>query len=122
MSWLVENWVLIVVMVAVIASVISFLFTFKKLPTNKQLEAVKSWLLYWVLKAEASLGGGTGKIKLAMVYDAFVQRYPWLAKIITYNTFSLLVDEALDTMREMLQSNPNLLENIKDPETVINNN
>lgn len=118
MSWLVENWVLIVVALAIVVAVISFLFTFKKLPTGKQLEAVKSWLLYWVLKAEASLGGGTGKIKLAMVYDAFVQRYPWLAKVISYETFSLLVDEALDTMREMLQANPKLLESINTAETV----
>lgn len=116
MNWLTEYWWLIVVIVAAVAVGGTAIYSFIKLPSSKQIEAVKEWLLYWVLQAEASLGGGTGKIKLSMVYDAFVQRFPWLAKMVSFETFSLMVDEVLEKMRAMLQSNPALLETVKGTE------
>lgn len=119
MSWLVEYWWILVIAVAVVVVAGTTVYSFIKLPSTKQLEAVKDWLLFWVLKAEATLGGGTGKIKLSMVYDVFVQRFPWLAKIITFETFSLMVDEVLDKMREMLQSNPDLLTTVSGTDTTV---
>ncbi len=116
MNWLTEYWWLIVVIIAAVAVGGTAIYSFIKLPSSKQIEAVKEWLLYWVLQAEASLGGGTGKIKLSMVYDAFVQRFPWLAKMVSFETFSLMVDEVLEKMRDMLQSNPALLETVKGTE------
>lgn len=116
MNWITEYWWLIVVIVAAVAVGGTAIYNFIKLPSSKQIEAVKEWLLYWVLQAEASLGGGTGKIKLSMVYDAFVQRFPWLAKMVSFETFSLMVDEVLEKMRAMLQSNPALLETVKGTE------
>lgn len=120
MDWLADNWWIIVVAVAGAAVAGTTVYSFAKMPSSKQIEAVKEWLLYWVLQAEASLGGGTGKIKLSMVYDAFVQRFPWLAKMVSFETFSLMVDEVLEKMRSMLQSNPSLLETIKSGDTAIN--
>ena len=116
MNWLTEYWWLIVVIIAAVAVGGTAIYSFIKLPSSKQSEAVKEWLLSWVLQAEASLGGGTGKIKLSMVYDAFVQRFPWLAKMVSFETFSLMVDEVLEKMRDMLQSNPALLETVKGTE------
>lgn len=121
MNWLTEYWWLIVVIIAAVAVGGTAIYSFIKLPSSKQIEAVKEWLLYWVLQAEASLGGGTGKIKLSMVYDAFVQRFPWLAKMVSFETFSLMVDEVLEKMRAMLQSNPTLLETVKGTEANIEN-
>lgn len=66
---------------------------------------MREWLLYAVTEAERELGGGTGKLKLRQVYDLFVTRFPWLAKIVSFETFSGLVDDALDEMREMLKNN-----------------
>lgn len=43
--------------------------------------------------------------KLRQVYDLFVTRFPWLAKMISFDMFSGLVDEALEEMRSMLDSN-----------------
>ena len=60
------------------------------------------------LKAAAKneeLGAGTGKLKLRYVYDMFVARFEWLAKVITFDMFSMMVDEALEQMRTMLDSN-----------------
>lgn len=119
MNWLTEYWWLIVVIVAAGTVGGTAIYSFIKLPNSKQIEAVKEWLLYWVLQAEAALGGGTGKIKLSMVYDAFVQRFPWLAKMVSFETFSLMVDEVLEKMRSMLQSNPALLETVKGTDIAV---
>ena len=76
-----------------------------KMPSDKQLNKVREWLLYAVTKAEKELGAGTGKLKLRYVYDMFVARFEWLAKVITFDMFSMMVDEALEQMRTMLDSN-----------------
>ena len=52
-----------------------------------------------------NLGSGTGQLKLRMVYDMFVQRFPWLARLISFEKFAGLVDEALVEMRNMLAKN-----------------
>ena len=75
------------------------------MPSDKQLNKVREWLLYAVTKAEKELGAGTGKLKLRYVYDMFVARFEWLAKVITFDMFSMMVDEALEQMRTMLDSN-----------------
>ena len=75
------------------------------LPTEAQLAKVKEWLLWAVTEAEKDLGGGTGKLKLRQVYDLFVTRFPWLAKLVSFELFSDMVDEALEQMREMLDTN-----------------
>ena len=61
-----------------------------------------------VLKAEKELGSGTGQIKLRYVYDMFISRFGWVAKVIPFPTFSAFVDEALDKMRDMLADNDKL--------------
>ena len=70
-----------------------------------QLAKVREWLLWAVTEAEKELGGGTGKLKLRQVYDLFVTRFPWLAKTVSFELFSSLVDDALDEMRDMLEKN-----------------
>ena len=105
MEFIIENWPLIVAALAVIAAVVVAVARFVGLPTEKQLAKVKEWLLWAVTEAEKDLGGGTGKLKLQQVYDLFVQRFPWLAKAVSFELFSSLVDEALDEMREMLDNN-----------------
>ena len=105
MEFIIENWPLIVAALAVIAAVVVAVARFVGLPTEKQLAKVKEWLLWAVTEAEKDLGGGTGKLKLRQVYDLFVQRFPWLAKAVSFELFSSLVDEALAEMREMLDNN-----------------
>lgn len=105
MEFLIENWPLIVGAVAVLATAGVAIARFTGLPTEKQLAKVKEWLLWAVTEAEKDLGGGTGKLKLRQVYDLFVQRFPWLAKAVSFELFSSLVDEALEEMREMLGNN-----------------
>lgn len=106
MEFLIENWHMIIACLAVLAMVCVFIFRFFKLPTSEQLAKVREWLLWAVTEAEKDLGDGTGKLKLRQVYDLFVVRFPWIAKVVSFEVFSGLVDDALEEMREMLKNNP----------------
>ena len=105
MKFIVENWFVIVAIAAVGGSIGYAIYSFVKMPSDKQLNKVREWLLYAVTKAEKELGAGTGKLKLRYVYDMFVARFEWLAKGITFDMFSMMGDEALEQMRTMLDSN-----------------
>lgn len=105
MKFITENWFVLVALAAVAAAGGYAVYTFAKMPSDKQLNKVREWLLFAVTKAEKELGGGTGQIKLRYVYDMFVARFAWLAKVITFEMFSMMVDEALDKLKEMLEKN-----------------
>ena len=105
MEFLVENWYILFAGLALLTVAGVFVFRYFNLPRDEQLAKVREWLLWAVTEAEKDLGGGTGKLKLRQVYDLFVVRFPWVAKIISFEVFSGLVDEALDEMRDMLKTN-----------------
>ena len=46
-----------------------------------------------------------GKLKLRYVYDMFVTKFPWLDDVISFEMVSMMVDDALEEMREMLETN-----------------
>lgn len=114
MNWLVENWSLLVVIGAAVACVIAYVKRFAALPTEEQVKDLKEWMLYAVLHAEKELGGGTGKLKLRTVYDAFVTKFPWLAKTISFERFSVMIDEVLITARQILESNVAIKNYVED--------
>ena len=105
MEFIMNYWPLVVAAIAFFAVVIIAIVRFVGLPTESQLAKVREWLLWAVTEAEKELGGGTGQLKLRQVYDLFVTRFPWLAKAISFELFSDLVDEALEEMRELLKNN-----------------
>lgn len=105
MTFLLENWYLFVAAIAVAGVIGVVIGKFLNLPGSEQIEKCKEWLLWAVTQAEAELGGGTGQLKLRAVYDVFVQRFPAVSKAISFDTFSMWVDEALEKMREMLKQN-----------------
>lgn len=105
MEFIIDNLYLFVVMAAVLTVLIVTTYRFFKLPTNEQIAAVREWLLMAVTDAEAQLGSGTGELKLRSVYDLFVVRFPWLAKVLSFSQFSELVDDALAEMEELLAEN-----------------
>lgn len=105
MSTVIDNWALIVALVCIVVTVAVAITGFFNQPTKQQLAKVKEWLLYAVTMAEKELGGGTGKLKLRYVYDLFLTKFSWLARLITFEQFSVLVDEALEEMKRLLESN-----------------
>ena len=54
------------------------------------------------------MGGGTGAVKLRYVYDLFIARFPAVARVVSFETFSTWVDEALDIMEDMIAENKSL--------------
>ena len=105
MKFIVDNWFLIIALVAILGVSIYVVIRFFKLPTETQIKKVKEWLVYACMEAEKVLGGQTGQLKLRMVYDMFLNKFEWLAKIISFEQFSKMVDEALERFKRMLESN-----------------
>lgn len=100
---IIENWYLLIAGLALAVAACFMLYRFFQLPTKEQIAKIRQWLLYAVTEAEKELGSGTGQLKLRRVYDLFVQRFPAVAAVISFDTFSLWVDEALEQMRGMLE-------------------
>lgn len=105
MGFLIANWYIGVAVVAVLLVLGLAVYVFVKLPTSKQLDKIREWMLLAVVRAEMELGAQTGRLKLQFVYDLFITRFVWIARVISYKMFESLVDEALDAMRIMLLTN-----------------
>lgn len=105
MKWLIDNWSLLVVILAVVILGIVYVRKFVEMPSEAQIKKVKEWLLYAVVMAEKELGGGTGQIKLRYVYNLFIEKFPALVSVIPFEMFSYLVDEALEQMKHLLDTN-----------------
>ena len=81
------------------------IYKFVKMGRQQQINNIKQWLLIAVIEAERLLGSRTGKLKLRYVYDLFVTKFRFMSFIISFEQFSLLVDEALDVMRDLIDTN-----------------
>jgi len=100
-----EYWPIFVAFICGVAVTLIFAVQFAKEPTDRKIQMLKEWMLYAVIQAEKELGGGTGQIKLRYVWDMFLKTFPALAGVITFDLFSGLVDEALEQMRHLLETN-----------------
>jgi len=96
-----------------------FIKKFIDAPTSSKIQIVKNWLLYATAQAEQEMGAGTGRLKLAKVYDMFVEKFPKIAPFLKYEKFCELVDEALVTLRHLLETNENIQEFINFGEKVV---
>lgn len=105
MNWILNNWYILLAVVAILGAAGFAAYRFLGLSRETQLAKVRKWLLWAVTRAEQELGGGTGRLKLRQVYDLFVVRFPWLVRAVSFELFSDMVDDALDEMRKMLENN-----------------
>ena len=105
MKFLIENWPVLLSFLCGVAVCLLFAVRFSKEPTERKITMIKEWLLFAVVQAEKELGAGTGQIKLRYVWDMFIQTFPALAPVISFEMFSKLVDEALAQMRHLLETN-----------------
>lgn len=115
-TFLLENWYLLIGLLVLAIVIGTMVGKFFSLPSAEQREKVKEWLLLAVTEAEKELGSGTGQLKLRYVYDLFLQRFPAVAKKISFDTFRFWVDSALIEMREMLQNNKAVSELVRGEE------
>lgn len=105
MEYLVQNAPMIGGTLIILAAAVVTFLRFRSLSREEQLKRVKSWLLQAVTEAEKKYGSKTGAAKLSYVYDLFIQRFPALSKVLSYDQFAALVDEALVKFRSMLNGN-----------------
>lgn len=108
MNWLIDNWYLLASLLVVVFAGVVIAIRFFNLPTETQMKKVVEWLKYAVTEAEKALKGGTGQLKLAMVYDMFVAKFPWIAKLISFESFSNLVDQALVWLNNQIATNSDI--------------
>lgn len=102
---MIDNVIIICGIVILIGIIGLCLCWFLKLSKERQKEIIIEWLLLAVIKAEKELGDGTGQLKLRFVYDLFIDKFKFISMLISFSQFSELVDQALDTMRDILDSN-----------------
>lgn len=107
MEWIVSNWYLILAFIVVGIVVGYNIKSWLEKPTSEQIKNIKEWLLYAVTEAETQLGGGTGQLKLRYVYDLAIAQFSWLS-FVPFDTFKSWVDEALEQMRHLLNTNVNV--------------
>lgn len=106
------NEIAFYVVVALAAGLVAgyYIRYFITAPKNSKIEMIKNWLLFATAEAESEMGAGTGKLKLAKVYNMFIERFPQIASVMKYEKFCDLVDEALVTLRHLIESNENIEE------------
>lgn len=100
-----QYWPVFFAFLCGVAVCIIFAIQFAKEPSEKKMEMVREWLLFAVIQAEKELGGGTGQIKLRYVWDMFIKTFPALSSVISFELFKVLVDDALEEMRHLLDTN-----------------
>lgn len=113
MEWLTNNWYLIVAAGAVIGAAVFAVRKFLGLPTDQQIENLQEWLKWAVTEAEKELGSGTGQLKLRRVYDLALAKFPWIARLVPFEEFSMWVDEALIWLGKQLESNKAITNMVK---------
>lgn len=104
-NFLCNNWAIIVMLLCVIVVTFLQVLNFVTLPTAEQKKKVLEWLLYAVTEAEKYFGSNMGAVKLRSVYDQFLTKFPTIAKVISFETFSAWVDEALESMKALMADN-----------------
>ncbi len=115
-EFITEYWYLLIAIVAAVAVGGYLIYAFVKMPRSAQIDKVREWLLFAVAQAEKELGSGTGQLKLRYVYDMFIAKFPHLVKVVSFESFSSLVDEVLEKFRAMLSSNKALQSYVESTE------
>lgn len=114
MDLLMKYWPMAIIALATLSIAFTAVYHFFKYPAAEKIATVKAWLLAAVTAAQKQFGAGTGSIKLSYVYNQFLQTFPQISSLISFDKFSELVDEVLDKFRGMLQSNKNLQDYINE--------
>ena len=108
MQVFVNYWPLIVVVLALLVICNSVIYRFSKMDTEEQIKNIKEWLKYAVIIAEKEFGSKTGQLKLRYVYNLFIEKFPDMKDIVSFEEFRVWVDGALLWMNKQLETNRNI--------------
>ncbi|MEC1179211.1 hypothetical protein P9B03_12010 [Metasolibacillus meyeri] len=109
LNFLIEYWTLAALFMVGFLLLVFAIFKFPTSIKDKLYGKIVEWLIYACIEAEKYLGQGTGQVKLRYVYNLFIQRFSYLRYLISFETFSLLVDEALVTVKKLLETNNDVM-------------
>ena len=99
---IIDNWYWIVIGLCVVTCVGAGFVRFMKYPSETKLAKIKEFLLVAVVEAEKLYKSGTGKIKLAYVFNLFCEKYPFISKFITVEQVDAWLQECLEVMRNLI--------------------
>lgn len=99
------NLPLICLFIALVVCLAAVIYQFVILPKSGKKEALIEWLKWAVTIAEKEYGGKTGQLKLRYVWELALKQFPWIARCVDFETFSIYVDEALEWLKNQLESN-----------------
>lgn len=102
MMVLLENIDLLIVIILLILSVFISIRNFLVIPSQKRQEKILLWMIHNVEMAEKIYGSKTGKLKLAYVYQQFLERFGILGLFMSQEVFETLVNRAIAIMEEAL--------------------
>lgn len=105
LDYILNHLEFIVTLIVFIVGAIRIIAKFGNLSKEEQIKQVKGFLLQAVIAAEKELGSKTGKIKLSKVYAEFCEAMPWCSRYLSYEEFCKLVDETLEDMKHLIESN-----------------
>ena len=112
LTFIKENWTLITTIIGLLiwigVKLNNYIKLSKEEKINMALDNVKNIMLSLVSSAEESWGSQTGRIKRSEVISKILEKYPILTEVITkdeiVNKIDAMIDEALEDMREILES------------------
>lgn len=113
MEFLANNWYMILIGAIIIVAVVILVIKWFQKPNAEKIENLKEWLKLAVARAEKEYGSGTGVIKLRAVYDWAIEKFPWVAIFVTFETFSEWVDMSLDWLNNAMSENEKVNDFIK---------
>lgn len=120
MKTLADNYALILLALAAVFTAITSVYQIMiKTPNEKEetlnnaIKNMKNWLMIATVEAEKQFGSGTGQLKLKYVYGIFIDKFPDLATIISFEVFSEIVKDALKEMQHLIETNPKVKEYIE---------
>lgn len=116
MNYIIDHWEVALFILVLLCGAVTALFKWKDMTKKERENTVKAWLLQAVILAEQQFGGKTGQLKLSSVFAEFCKAMPWLARVISFERFSELVDEKLPDMKKMLESNAAVAEIVEKKE------
>lgn len=108
MEWISNNYVLLIGLIIIGAGAGIATYQFMKKTDDQRIEAIKEWLKYAVTVSESAMQSGTGALKLQYVWSMATAQFPFITKLLTFEQFSQMVDDALVWMKEQLEKNPNI--------------
>lgn len=112
LTFIKDNWTLITTIIGLLLWIAiklkNYIALTKEEKINMTLTNVKSIILSLVSKAEEDWGSQTGRIKRSQVISEIFNKYPILTEVTNQdellNKIDEMIDEALDSMRKILES------------------